>query len=143
MNRTLRVAIIALISLLTGACWGAWDIPSVSFPHDSYMIPAAGGELIIPVKSTGVNDVTIKYSDMSNWEVNPDTGDMIPTQSWIKIVKVINNYQTTRKLAEWTSGIVIEIEPNNSNAERQATISVQSFDVSASTTITQPATIIK
>lgn len=143
MNRAFRLSVIALLSLLTTACWGTWDAPSVSFPHNSYMIPASGGELIIPVKSTGVNDVTIKYSDMSNWEVDPSTGDMVPTQSWIKIVKVINNYQTTRELAEWTSGIVIEVEPNTSSVERQATISVQSYDTSASTTITQPASIIK
>ena len=62
-----------LFSLSLTSC--VKDIPSVSFPQSSYMIPAAGGELIIPVRSTGVDDVKIDYSDYATWEI-AENGDM-------------------------------------------------------------------
>lgn len=129
-----------LFSLSLTSC--VKDIPSVSFPQSSYMIPAAGGELIIPVRSTGVDDVKIDYSDNANWEI-ADNGDMIPSQGWIEVVKVINDYQSTRELAEWTSGVVINVKPNTNKYERRAVITVESFTASDAITITQPAAFVK
>lgn len=106
------------------------------------MIPAAGGELIIPVRSTGVDDVKIDYSDNANWEI-AENGDMIPSQGWIEVVKVINDYQSTRELAEWTSGVVINVKPNTNKYERRAVITVESFTASDAITITQPAAFVK
>lgn len=129
-----------LFSLSLTSC--VKDIPSVSFPQSSYMIPAAGGELIIPVRSTGVDDVKIDYSDNANWEI-AENGDMIPSQGWIEVVKVINDYQSTRELAEWTSGVVINVKPNTNKYERRAVITVESFTASDAITITQPAAFVK
>lgn len=129
-----------LFSLSLTSC--VKDIPSVSFPQSSYMIPAAGGELIIPVRSTGVDDVKIDYSDNANWEI-AENGDMIPSQGWIEVVKVINDYQSTRDLAEWTSGVVINVKPNTNKYERRAVITVESFTASDAITITQPAAFVK
>lgn len=129
-----------LFSLSLTSC--VKDVPSVSFPQSSYMIPAAGGELIIPVRSTGVDDVKIDYSDNANWEI-AENGDMIPSQGWIEVVKVINDYQSTRELAEWTSGVVINVKPNTNKYERRAVITVESFTASDAITITQPAAFVK
>ncbi len=113
------------------------DIPSVSFSQDTYAVSRDGGEVIIPVRSTGVDNVTITYPNGDMWDVDPDTGDMTPS-GWITLVKVINQYEpATRDLAEWTSGLCLEIEPNDTDYERTATITVSSFTQEASITVRQ------
>lgn len=113
------------------------DIPSVSFSQDIYAVSRDGGEVIIPVRSTGVDNVTITYPNGDMWEVDPDTGDKTPS-GWITLVKVINQYEpATRDLAEWTSGLCLEIEPNDTDYERTATIIVSSFTAEASITVRQ------
>ena len=112
------------------------DIPSVSFSEENYSVSSEGGELIIPVNSTGVDDVQITYqSGMDAWEVNPETGDRTPA-GWIKLVKVIERYDT-RDLAQWTSGIVLQIEPNESGVERIGYVTVRSFMAEDKVTIKQ------
>jgi hypothetical protein len=80
---------------------------------------------------------------MSNWEVDSATGDMVPTKGWIEIIKVLNNYQTTRDLAEWSSGIMVEVEPNSGNSERSALVFAKSFNIESSIKIRQPASIVE
>ena len=102
------------------------DTPVVSFYEESYTVSSKGGELIIPVNSTGVDEVSISYqSGMDAWEVDPETGDKTPS-GWIKVVKLIEDYDT-RALAQWTSGIVLQIEPNDRGAERIGYVTVRSF----------------
>ena len=102
------------------------DVPSVSFYEESYTVSSKGGELIIPVNSTGVDEVFITYkSSVDAWEVDPETGDRTPG-GWIKVVKLIEHYDT-RALAQWTSGICLQIEPNDRNAERICYVTVRSF----------------
>ena len=114
------------------------DIPSVSFSEENYSVSSEGGELIIPVNSTGVDDVQITYRHSYDaWEIDQSTGDKTPTGGWIKIVKVINNYEQTRELAQWTSGIVLQIEPNTSDRERVGYVTVSSFMAEDKVTIKQ------
>lgn len=143
MVRLFKVSLVALIALCMSSCSKLTDTPSVTFPESGYLIPASGGRLIIPVRSTGIDDVRISYSDMSNWEVDSTTGDMVPAKGWIEIIKILNNYQSTRDLAEWSSGIVVEVEPNSGKSERSALIFAKSFSVESSIKITQPATIVE
>ena len=104
------------------------DKPKVEFYEESMTIGAEGGEMIIPVRSTGVDNVEIIYSYFDRWEVDAENGDLTPQEGWIKIVKVINEYEVpTRALAKWDSGISIVVEPNATGCERKAKISVQSF----------------
>ena len=112
------------------------DVPAVSFNQDTYTVSRDGGELIIPVSSTGIDNVTIYYPNGDMWEVEPQTGDMIPALGWIKLVKVINDYNT-RALAQWTSGLKWEIAPNTTDHERSATITVRSFNTEATVTVKQ------
>ena len=85
---------------------------------------------------TGVDDVQITYqSGMDAWEVNPETGDRTPA-GWIKLVKVIERYDT-RDLAQWTSGIYLQIEPNERGVERIGYVTVRSFMAEDKVTIKQ------
>ena len=112
------------------------DTPVVSFYEESYTVSSDGGELIIPVSSTGVDAVTISYrSSMDAWEVDPETGDRTPS-GWIKVVKLIEHYDT-RDLAQWDSGIVLQIDPNEEGAERIGYVTVSSFMAEKKVTIKQ------
>ena len=113
------------------------DTPVVSFYEDSYTVSSQGGELIIPVNSTGVDGVEITYrSSMDAWEIDPETGDRTPS-GWIKLVKVIEHYEQTRELAQWDSGIYLQIEPNERGAERIGYVTVCSFMAEKKVTIKQ------
>ena len=128
----LAVAVIAMVGCVIK------DIPSVSFNEDSYTVSSEGGELIIPVSSTGVDDVIITYQHSDDaWEYDQSTGDMTPTGGWIKLVKVIKDYDQTRDLAEWQSGIYLQIEPNTNDRERVGYVTVTSFTAEAKVTIKQ------
>lgn len=128
----LAVAVIAMVGCQIK------DIPSVSFSEENYSVSSKGGELIIPVSSTGVDDVIITYQHSDDaWEYDQETGDKTPTGGWIKLVKVIKNYETTRDLAQWQSGIYLQIEPNTSDCERVGYVTVSSFTAEARVTIKQ------
>ena len=74
------------------------------------------------------------------WEVDNESGDLTPKESWIEIVKVISNYdEQTRALAMYDSAIVVRIKANDKGVERSATISAQSFTKVDTMTITQLA----
>ena len=120
-----KFLILAVAAIAMVGC-AIEDTPVVSFSQESYTVSSEGGELIIPVNSTGVDDVQITYqSGLDAWEINPETGDRIPS-GWIKVVKVIEHYDT-RALAQWTSGIVLQIEPNERGVERIGYVTVGSF----------------
>ena len=113
------------------------DTPAISFYEESYTVSKEGGELIIPVNSTGIDAVTISYrSSMDAWEVDPETGDRTPS-GWIKVVKLIEHYEQTRDLAQWDSGIYLQIEPNEEGAERIGYVTVSSFMAEQKVTIKQ------
>ena len=130
-----KLLILAVAAITMVGC-AIEDIPSVSFYAESYTVSSEGGELIIPVNSTGVDDVQITYqSGMDAWEIDPETGDRTPA-GWIKVVKVIEHYGT-RALAQWDSGIVLEIEPNTVGVERIGYVTVTSFMAEEKVTIKQ------
>ena len=116
------------------------DEPFVEFFEESMTVGAEGGEVIIPVRSTGVDNVEIIFDYSDRWEVDEENGDLTPQEGWIKIVKVINEYEVpTRALAKWDSGICIYAEPNTTGHERKAKISVQSFMLHDTIEIVQSA----
>jgi hypothetical protein len=104
------------------------DKPFVEFFEESMTVGAEGGEVIIPVTSTGVDNVEIIFDYYDRWEADTENGDLTPKEGWIKLVKVINYYEVpTRDLIRWDSGICIYVEPNTTGYERNAKISVRSF----------------
>lgn len=131
-----KFLILAVAAIAMVGC-AIEDTPVVSFYEDSYTVSSKGGELIIPVSSTGVDGVEITYrSSMDAWEVDPETGDRTPS-GWIKLVKVIEHYEQTRDLAQWDSGIYLQIEPNESGVERIGYVTVRSFMAEEKVTIKQ------
>ena len=93
------VPYIALLLLLSTTLLTGCDIPDVDFYERSYEVSAAGGEMIIPVNSTGLDEVGIKYYGSNN-------------KDWCEVVEIIDHYDMTRALAEWDSGIKISFTPN-------------------------------
>ena len=121
MKRLLALCLLLSTATLTGC-----DIPSVDFYERSYEVSATGGEMIIPVNSTGLDDVGIKYYGSNN-------------KDWCEIVAIIDNYEMTRALAEWNSGIKISFTPNNSGKRRVVRIIATSFGAEDRVKIEQPA----
>ena len=144
MKKLFFVAVVASLTFAVGCEHEIipnkiYDKPSVDFYEESMTVSAAGGELIIPVTSTGVDNVTIALSSGDSWIID-ENGDMTPADSWIKLVKVINEYDDpTRALAKWDSGISLQVEPNTTGYERSATIMVYSFQAMDTITLTQSA----
>lgn len=119
------------------------DVPKVNFEEEQITVGAEGAEeLIIPLKSTGVDDVYIVYRGGTdeNWNVDSESGDLTPKEPWIEIVRVINDYDdTTRALRQWESAVVVRIKANEGHAARQAIIEARSFYKSDQLTIIQLA----
>ena len=118
--------LLALLLLLSATTFMGCDMPDVDFYERSYEVSAAGGEMIIPVNSTGVDGVRISYIGSNN-------------KDWCEIVEVIDNYEMTRALATWDSGIKISFTPNNSGKRRTVRIIVNSFGAEDRVIIRQPA----
>lgn len=144
MKKLFFIAIVAMAAFAVGCeheiiPGKIYDKPSVDFYEESMTVSAEGGDLIIPVNSTGVDNVTITLPTGDRWIID-ENGDMTPADSWIKLVKVINEYDDpTRALAQWDSGISLIVEPNTTGYERTATIMIQSFQAIDTIVLTQSA----
>ena len=144
MKKLFFVAVVASLTFSVGCEHEIipnkiYDKPSVDFYEESMTVSAEGGDLIIPVNSTGVDNVTITLPTGDSWVIE-ENGDMTPADSWIKLVKVINEYDDpTRALAKWDSGISLQVEPNTTGYERTATIVVHSFQAIDTIVLTQSA----
>ncbi|MBQ8492793.1 MAG: BACON domain-containing protein [Alistipes sp.] len=136
MNRLNHIFALIVIALMA-SCSKATDVPSVEFRDTKVIISAKGGEITVPVVSTGVDDVNIIYSYGDRWD-RDEEGNLIPAEGWITLVKVIDEYtEPTRDLIGWRSGIVLDIAPNTSGYERSATLEVRSYGVTKSLDIVQ------
>ncbi|MBQ3249437.1 MAG: hypothetical protein IJB03_07220 [Alistipes sp.] len=135
MNRLMSLFLLVSM-VLAASCSEETDTPSVEFRDTKIVVSANGGELIVPVVSTGVDDVNIIYEYSDRWEHDAE-GNLIPADGWIELVKVIDRYsEQTRTLVDWRSGIVLNIEPNT-GGERRATLEVCSFGASKRMEIVQ------
>ena len=136
MRKIQIICLLASLSLLTGCA--IEDVPAIQFYQESYTVSAQGGEIIIPVNHTGINDATISFRDPEhNFEYDNTNGDLTPIEGWCKITKIINHYDATRDLAQWDSGVTLWIEPNEEGRERIATLTIYSFNISKSVLIKQ------
>lgn len=135
-----RLVMLAIVAMGLLGCSKITDTPVINFEESSYTVSVKGGELIIPVNSTGVHEVTITYRGGENWEVDSTTGDRTPTVGWCQLVRVIEHYEQetkTRDLAQWTSAIELQIEPNTTDFERVACVTVKSFSKEATVMVKQ------
>lgn len=114
-----------------------WDRPVVSVDQEEYLVDADGGEITIPVYSTGIDDVSFKLSYSDKWDTPLGNGDRTPVTPWIRVSKVIENYPPTRDLLSWTSGVVLTIEPNKTPNKREAIVLISSFYETANVKVVQ------
>ncbi|MBQ7855672.1 MAG: BACON domain-containing protein [Alistipes sp.] len=136
MKKFRIVCLLASLSLITGCA--IEDAPAIQFYQESYTVSQKGGEVIIPVNHTGINDATISFRNPEhNFEYDNETGDMTPIEGWCKITKIIDHYDMTRDLAQWDSGVVLHFEPNDEGVERTATLTIYSFNIHKSIVIKQ------
>lgn len=134
MKSIKQIFALALVAMSLTACEETifdreWDKPYVAFDMDSAMVGAEGGQIVVPVRSTGVSDVHIDYRNhFDKWE-NDESGNMYPVDGWITLNRVIEEYATeaTRALPIWQQGLDLTIAPNDTGYERTAIITVESF----------------
>ncbi len=116
-----------------------WDKAKIEFEAENMAVNAEGGQVVVAVNSTGIDNVTFDFKG-NNWSIDEENGDLYPTEGWIKLNKVINQFEdATRALACWQQGIDITIEPNETGYERRAYIIANSFNESAKIEIIQAA----
>lgn len=130
------MAIVAMVGVSCERENKIWDTLQVEFYEESAIVEPEGGEMVIPVLSTGVDRVYI-----DGCQVYPECGDKMPEDSWITFVEVIEVYDDfTRALPVWNSGIRIVVEPNPSGgSERRAWITVNSSILSDKIEVVQYA----
>lgn len=130
------MAIVAMVGVSCERKNKIWDTLQVEFYEESAIVEPEGGEMVIPVLSTGVDRVYI-----DGCQVYPECGDKMPEDSWITFVEVIEVYDDfTRALPVWNSGIRIVVEPNPSGgSERRAWITVNSSILSDKIEVVQYA----
>ncbi|MBR3388829.1 MAG: BACON domain-containing protein [Bacteroidales bacterium] len=129
------IAIFALTTLFMSC--SRQDIPVVSVDQEEYLVDSNGGEITIPVFSTGIDDVSFKLGYSDKWNTDPDNGDLTPVTPWISVSKVIENYPQTRALLSWTSGVVLNIEQNKTTSKREAIVLISSFSKTANVKVVQ------
>ena len=95
MKRLFALLLLLSTTLLTGC-----DIPDVEFYERSYEVPATGGEMVIPVNSTGLDEVGIKYYGSNN-------------KDWGEVVEVMDH-------AHWQNGI--RVSKSNSRPTTPASV---------------------
>ena len=102
-----------------------WDRPEINFDQEQMSVAAEGGDYIIKVVSTGIDNV---YFDYDNLEYNED-GNLTPGEQWITLNEVIYHYDenATRELPSYISGIDITVAPNTTGKSRKARIFAKSF----------------
>ena len=142
----LAVAMLGLVScdVIEGGDY-IQDVPAINFDEEAMTVEAAGAEeLIITVKSTGLDAVTIRSGEsiFAYWKAQSDeiVDINIAGDGWVGIVEVIEEYNSgTRALPSYESAIIVRIAANETGEERQATITARSFTKSDTITINQSA----
>ena len=128
----MAVASVALVS-----CEPIQDCPEIRFDLQQLEVAAEGGDLIIKVTSTGIDDVLI---DLDNLEQDED-GNLTPGEEWITLNEVIYHYDenATRDLPLYISGIDITVAPNTTGKTRTARIYATSYNKTETIEIVQAA----
>ena len=132
----IHTIVILALTILFISC-AKRDIPAISVAQQEYIVDSNGGEITIPVTSTGIDDVSIELSNSDKWNTDPNNGDRTPAAPWISVTKVIENYPQTKALLSWTSGVVLSIEQNKSTFKREAIVQISSFTKKAKVNVVQ------
>ena len=121
----LAIASVSFVSCEETIISPLMDVPEINFDEEKLEVAVGGGDYIIKVVSTGVDDVYINYDNLEYAE----DGNLYPSEEWITLNMVIYDYNEddTRALAKYTSGIDITVAPNTTGKTRKARIYARSF----------------
>ena len=124
-------------SVAFASCEPNKDCPEIRFDLQQLEVAAEGGDLIIKVTSTGIDDVLI---DLDNFQ-RDENGNLKPGEEWITLNEVIYNYDenATRDLPLYISGIDITVAPNTTGKTRKARIYATSYNKTETIEIVQAA----
>ncbi|MBR5865388.1 MAG: BACON domain-containing protein [Alistipes sp.] len=124
-------------SVAFASCEPNQDCPEIRFDLKQLEVAAEGGDLIIKVTSTGIDDVLI---DLDNFQ-RDENGNLKPGEEWITLNEVIYNYDenATRDLPLYISGIDITVAPNTTGKTRTARIYATSYNKTETIEIVQAA----
>ena len=133
----LAVASVALVSCERVIPNMIWDTPEINFDQEQMSVAAEGGDYIIKVVSTGVDDVYVLFDNLQHGE----NGDLYPGEEWITLNEVIYDYDenATRDLPLFISGVDITVAPNTTGMTRKARIYATSFNKTDTIEIIQAA----
>jgi hypothetical protein len=125
MKKLFFVVIAAVASVALSSC-AIEDNPEISFDLQQLNVDAEGGDYIIKVTSTGIDNVNIYFY---NLEYDED-GNLQPGEQWITLNEVIYDYDenATRDLPLFISGVDITVAPNTTGVTRKARIYAESFN---------------
>ena len=128
---------MAVASVAFASCEPNQDCPEIRFDLKQLEVAAEGGDLIIKVTSTGIDDVLI---DLDNFQ-RDENGNLKPGEEWITLNEVIYNYDenATRDLPLYISGIDITVAPNTTGKTRTARIYATSYNKTETIEIVQAA----
>lgn len=128
---------MAVASVAFASCEPTQDCPEIRFDLKQLEVAAEGGDLIIKVTSTGIDDVLI---DLDNFQ-RDENGNLKPGEEWITLNEVIYNYDenATRDLPLYISGIDITVAPNTTGKTRTARIYATSYNKTETIEIVQAA----
>jgi hypothetical protein len=134
MKKLFFIAIAAVASIAFTSC-AIEDNPEISFDLQQLNVDAEGGDYIIKVTSTGIDNVNIYF-----FEYDED-GNLQPGEQWITLNEVIYDYDenATRDLPLFISGIDITVLPNTTGVTRKARIYAESYNKTDTIEIIQSA----
>jgi hypothetical protein len=124
--KTIKYLIFFAVASIAFTSCAPEDCPEISFDLQQLNVDADGGDYIIKVTSTGIDNVNIYFYDL---EYDED-GNQQPGEQWITINEVIYDYNenATRDLPLFISGVDITVAPNTTGVTRKARIYAESFN---------------
>ena len=94
MKAIMYFVMMAVASVAFASCEPNQDCPEIMFDLQQLNVGAEGGNLIIKVTSTGVDDVLIDFDNLERDE----NGNLKPGEEWITLNEVIYNYDENATL---------------------------------------------
>jgi hypothetical protein len=122
--KTIKYLLFFAVASIAFTSCAPEDCPEIRFDLQQLNVDAEGGDYIIKVTSTGIDNVNIYF-----FEYDED-GNLQPGEQWITLNEVIYDYNenATRDLPLFISGVDITVAPNTTGVTRRARIYAESFN---------------
>ena len=110
----MKTRIFSIILIFSVFIFSSCEKGELHLEYDNFIIDCDGGELIIPVTSTGIHEIIIEVKD----------------RSWISLyLGELMSAETKASKPIYYDDVRLWIEPNTSKSSRRATVSITSYGV--------------